>query len=316
MARIIDRRPFPTLTKVSLFLLFYLVDCCHHVEGFLGGSIGSAAPQNNSILITGGGSNRNSRQRQQHLVNTRPPAPITSSSSSGRGIVSVFAIQDATFGMGCFWKPSEELLKRDGVVETIVGYTGHPAYSAAGGGGAAGASSSRTATPPPPPTYDDVCFGRNWVEAVRVRYDDTMISYSQLLDAFFECQEPRWGSRQYASIIFPHTPAQDEIAREWWHRNRDRVRSSDGVAVAAMTTIEARSPFYMAEQYHQRYWQKMRPRFAAAAVLLTIGSGIADPLLTSAAVQHAVHATANGLVLVGMLAMVLERKFDTKTVEL
>ena len=156
------------------------------------------------------------------------------------------AIKEATFGMGCFWKPSEELLKANGVVDTVAGYTGNPNAKKV------------------PPTYEDVCFGRDWVEAVRVRYDNEKISYSKLLDAFFEAQEPRAGSRQYASIVFPHVNdnEQQQTAEKWLQDNQDRVRSDGGPAL--LTQIERQSPFYKAEEYHQEYWQKMRPRMAGS----------------------------------------------------
>jgi methionine-S-sulfoxide reductase len=206
------------------------------------------------------------------------------------------AIREATFAMGCFWKPSEELLKVDGVVDTVVGYTGHP-----------------TATQVPP-TYESVCFGGGcWVEGVRVQYDDEKLSYEQLLDAFFEAQEPKLYSRQYASIIFPHDATQKATAEKWLRDNQDRVRR-DGVS-AATTQIEAQSPFYRAENYHQRYWQKTRPRLAGIIALLAVSSGILDGV-TPVDLQSAVHTGANALGLAGLIYVTAERTLDTKTVEL
>lgn len=230
----------------------------------------------------------------------------------------------ATFGMGCFWKPSEELLKVEGVVDTICGYTGNdrnPSMSAA------------AAAPPPPPTYDDVCFGSGrWVEAVRVEYDEATLTYSQLLDAFWDAQDPRPGSRQYASVIFPHDEPQEEIARAWLRNKqqpqetRPGVREDAGVSASkagynyGTTTIEAtRTPFYRAERYHQFYWQKMRPRLAGAVLLLAVGSGILDDAVAGMPVElqsHELRAGANLAVLLGMLWILIERKLDARTVEL
>ena len=67
------------------------------------------------------------------------------------------AIKEGTFGMGCFWEPAEELRKVKGVVDTVAGYTGNPTANKA-------------------PTYDSVCFSRDWVEGVRVKFDDEMIT--------------------------------------------------------------------------------------------------------------------------------------------
>jgi len=206
------------------------------------------------------------------------------------------AKKEATFGMGCFWKPSEEMLKVDGVLETTAGYTGNPTAKEA-------------------PTYDKVCFSRDWVEGVRLSYDDEKISYLELLDRFFAAQEPKPGSRQYASIIFPHDDKQREAAQAWLQEGTrsQRVRE-DGVPVS-FTRIEHLSDFYAAEGYHQRYWQKFRPRVAAVigCIILQLAplDGAVAPDVLS--VLHAV----TGFSLKAMGAYVLlERVIDTKVVRL
>ncbi len=97
-----------------------------------------------------------------------------------------------TFGMGCFWEPAESLLKKD-VIATAVGYAGAPPGK-------------------PAPTYDAVCFGNDLVEAVRVAYDNEILSYSALLDHFHECQKPKY-TRQYASVIFANDDVEAKVAR-------------------------------------------------------------------------------------------------------
>jgi methionine-S-sulfoxide reductase len=212
---------------------------------------------------------------------------------------SLLATKEATFGMGCFWKPSEELLKVPGVKDTIVGYTGNPSFERSNNSKA--------------PTYESVCLDRNWVEGVRVIYDEDVISYNELLDAFFEAQEPKYGYRQYASIIFPHDAKQKDAAQEWMFNNGARIRS-DGVSTA-MTQIEDKSPFFRAEKYHQRYWQKTRPRVATMVALMALGSGIVDDW-TPLAMHSPVHTGANALVLAGLLYVLAERKIDTNVVQL
>ena len=150
--------------------------------------------------------------------------------------VSLSVTKEATFGMGCFWEPAESLLKQPGVLATTVGYTGAPENK-------------------PPPTYDSVCFGNDFVEAVRVVYDDDIISYNQLLDNFFEYQKPGY-SRQYASVIFTNDDNEESLATEWKEDN-----SSKQTKVAGqynLVDIEPSSAFYKAEEYHQRYWEKQR----------------------------------------------------------
>ena len=219
---------------------------------------------------------------------------VRRTSSSWMSSTARFAQNEATFGMGCFWKPSEELLKVPGVIDTVVGYTGKQSTEA--------------------PSYDSVCFSREWVEGVRVIYDDSLLSYEQLLDAFFQCQEPAFGgSRQYASFIFPHNPEQERTAQAWLQQNAETVRK-DGVP-ARLTQMEPLLSFYQAENYHQRYWQKMRPRIAFVMGLLAVSAGVLDGA-TPAGWQSSVHTGANAIALLGMLWVLLERKIDTKTVEL
>lgn len=219
-----------------------------------------------------------------------PPSSCLSSSQ-------LCAKKSATFGMGCFWAPSEALLKTDGVIDTVAGYTGNPE---------AGSKA---------PSYDNVCFGRQWVEGVRVDYDDEIVSYNQLLDAFFEAQEPQPGSRQYASIIFPHDAVQEKVAKEWLEAGtREGRRRKDGIPVS-ITQLEPLSPFFAAEGYHQRYWQKFRPRIAACIALLVVSSGRFDSLVPPD-FTSTLHTAANTAVLLGCAYVILERNIDTKVVEL
>jgi methionine-S-sulfoxide reductase len=204
------------------------------------------------------------------------------------------AIKESTFGMGCFWEPSEELLKVDGVIDTVAGYTGNPSAKKA-------------------PSYESVCYGQTWVEGVRVTYDDDKLSYQQLLEKMFEAQKPKIGSRQYASIIFPHDEEQEQIATQYLEENTSK-QQKDGW-LPAWTAIEPLSKFYKAEGYHQRYWQKQRPRFAVIIGLLAVATGILDPLVP-VAFQKMVETGANGLVLALGIYIASERFFDSEVVEL
>lgn len=217
--------------------------------------------------------------------------PTLSSSSSLR------AVKESTFGMGCFWEPSEELLKVDGVIDTIAGYTGNP-----------NAKTSKA-----PPSYESVCYGNNWVEGVRVTFDDDVISYERLLEEFFAIQKPKLGYRQYASIIFPHDGEQMEAAAKWIAENAGRERD-DGFR-AEWTEIEPLTVFYQAEGYHQRYWQKQRPRFAAMICLLAVATGLLEPTIPLA-LQKTVESAANAAAITIGLYIAAERFLDSKVVEL
>jgi peptide-methionine (S)-S-oxide reductase len=204
------------------------------------------------------------------------------------------AICEGTFGMGCFWDPAEQLLKIDGVIDTVVGYTG-----------------KLDATTPP--TYESVCYGRDWVEAVRVIYDDDKISYQQLLDAMFEVQKPKLGSRQYSSIVFTHDEKQQTLSQIWVEQNSGRQRH-DGWR-AEWTAVEPLSKFFQAEGYHQRYWQKQRPRFAIMLGLLVISTGLLNSVLP-VDLQSTIETAANASVVAIGLATILERFWDAKVIEI
>ncbi len=208
------------------------------------------------------------------------------------------AVKEASFGMGCFWEPAESMLKVDGVIDTVSGYTGNKNFD--------------TDPSKKVPSYDNVCFGRDWVEGVRVIYDEDKISYTQLLDAFFEAQKPQLGSRQYGSMIFPHDEEQLKLANEW---KGTIVKRDDGFQ-SDWTEIEyPRTKFYCAEGYHQNYWQKQRPRFALIIALLAIATG-AGSQFYDPSLDEAVKTFANGATVAVGLGVTAERFLDSKVVEL
>jgi peptide-methionine (S)-S-oxide reductase len=151
--------------------------------------------------------------------------------------------ETATFAAGCFWGVEERLRNTPGVVDAEAGYTG--GWKA-------------------DPTYHDVCTDETGhAEAVRVTFDPAVISYEQLVAAFFALHDPttrdRQGpdvGRQYRSAIFAETPEQERIA----NAVRDRLqaeRAGEG-GPAIVTEIVPAGPFYRAEDYHQRYNEKNR----------------------------------------------------------
>lgn len=151
------------------------------------------------------------------------------------------------------------------------------------------------------------------MEGVRVKYDDAKISYEQLLDSFYETQKPKLGSRQYASIIFPHDEAQTSVANQYIQQN-GKTQQKDGW-MPEWTAIEKLSTFYQAEGYHQNYWQKQRPRFAAVVGLLAIATGVLDNYIPEA-FQQSIETGANGIVLAIGIYIIAERFFDSEVIEL
>ena len=105
--------------------------------------------------------------------------------------------ETAVFGLGCFWGAERVFWQIPGVYTTAVGY-------------AAGTT--------PNPTYDEVCSGRTGhTEAVLVVFDPTVVSYEELLRAFWESHDPTQGMRQgndigtqYRSGVYWYSDAQRE----------------------------------------------------------------------------------------------------------
>jgi peptide-methionine (S)-S-oxide reductase len=85
-------------------------------------------------------------------------------------------------------------------------------------------------------------------ETVQIDYDPSVISYAELLDLFWSAHNPRSPSfsRQYRSAIFFHNDQQRQLAE----KSRRRLQREGRI----FTDIEPLSEFYMAEDYHQKYY--------------------------------------------------------------
>ena len=148
--------------------------------------------------------------------------------------------EKATFAAGCFWGVEAAFRQVPGVVATRVGYTG-------------GSLSE--------PTYRQVCSGRTGhAEAVEVVFEPERVSFEQLLERFWAKHNPTSRNRQgfdfgsqYRSAIFFHTPAQEAAARTSRDAVQERLRLPWRRVV---TQIEPAGPFWAAEEYHQRYYEK------------------------------------------------------------
>ena len=145
----------------------------------------------------------------------------------------------ADFAAGCFWGIEETFRRIPGVLEVQVGYEGGTL---------------------PHPTYEDVCSGRTGhAETVRVTFDPARVGYARLLDIFFNHHDPTTPNRQgpdvghqYRSVIFFHTPEQQQLAQQ----EKQRRDSTGEYARPLVTAIEPATTFYPAEEYHQRYYEK------------------------------------------------------------
>ena len=108
------------------------------------------------------------------------------------------------------------------------------------------------------PGYDEVCSGRTGhAEAIRIAFDPDVVSYDDLLDIFFHTHDPTTLNRQgadsgsqYRSAIFPQSPAQRLAAAAAIRRNQPVWDAP------IVTSIEADAPWFPAEAYHQRYFER------------------------------------------------------------
>jgi peptide-methionine (S)-S-oxide reductase len=148
-------------------------------------------------------------------------------------------MEKATFGAGCFWGVEAEFRKAPGVVSTRVGYAGGHVPNA---------------------NYRQVCSGTTGhAEVCEVTFDPSKVSYDDLLDVFWKVHDPTQVNRQgpdigeqYRSVIFFHSPEQEAAARA----SKQRLENSGVFKRPIATAIEPAGPFYEAEDYHQRYFEK------------------------------------------------------------
>lgn len=172
-------------------------------------------------------------------------------------------MQQAMFGMGCFWGVERIFWALPGVYLTMVGYAG--GFT-------------------PNPTYQETCTqmtGHN--EVVRVIFDPKVISYAQLLKVFWEGHDPTQGMRQgndrgstYRSGIYSYDAAQAEAAVASKLDYQAALKSSRYGEIT--TEILPAPTFYYAEDYHQQYLAKNPDGYCGiggTGVTCPIGVGIA-----------------------------------------
>jgi peptide-methionine (S)-S-oxide reductase len=173
-------------------------------------------------------------------------------------------IEQAVFGLGCFWGAERKFWQVPGVYTTAVGYAGGMTRN---------------------PTYEEVCSGRTGhTEAVLVVFDPKVTSYEKLLQLFWESHDPTQGMRQgndvgtqYRSAIYWTTPAQRQAAEA------SRAAYQQALSAAGhgeiTTEIAEAGPFYYAEDYHQQYLHKNPNGYCGLG-----GTGVSCPIgLVSAA---------------------------------
>ena len=145
-------------------------------------------------------------------------------------------MQQALFGGGCFWCVEAIFLQLKGVQKVVSGYAGGHTDN---------------------PNYDDICRGdSNHAEVILIDYDETQISFEQLLDVFFTTHDPTTLNRQgndigtqYRSVIYYLNDEQQQQAQQ----SIDRLKA-DGLNI--VTELSPAPKFYPAEEYHQNFFAR------------------------------------------------------------
>lgn len=144
----------------------------------------------------------------------------------------------ATFGGGCFWCMEAIFDGVRGVEKVESGYSGGKV---------------------PNPTYKEVCSGlTGHAEVVRIYFNPNTVSYEELLTIFFSVHDPTTLNRQggdvgeqYRSVIFYHDEQQKKSAEKMIKELTERKIFSDPI----VTQVVTEAPFYIAEDYHQNYYE-------------------------------------------------------------
>lgn len=151
-------------------------------------------------------------------------------------------LEQAVFGLGCFWGAERRFWQVEGVFTTAVGYAGGLT---------------------PNPTYEEVCSGMTGhTEVVLVVFDPRRVDYASLLKVFWESHDPTQGMRQgndvgtqYRSAIYTYGDAQQALAEASRAAFQVALR---GEGFGPITTEILPAPaFYYAEHYHQQYLAKV-----------------------------------------------------------
>ena len=146
-------------------------------------------------------------------------------------------MEKALLAAGCFWGVEEVFRTTNGIIDTKVGYSGGHKIN---------------------PTYEEVCTGNtDHAEVVKVEYDESVITYYQILNIFFENHNPTQLNRQgpdvgtqYRSSIFYLNDNQKSQAEQKLNSLQENYNNN------IVTEIKKATEFYLAEEYHQQYVAK------------------------------------------------------------
>lgn len=150
----------------------------------------------------------------------------------------------AIFAGGCFWCMVEPFETCPGIIMVVSGYTGGTVVN---------------------PTYDQVATQTTGhVEAVEIIFDNRVVNYADLVAIFWQITDPTDAGgqindrgQQYRPVIFVQNQKQRQIAED----SKKRLIASKRYQKPIVTTIEAATTFWPAENYHQQFYKKNRQRY-------------------------------------------------------
>jgi peptide-methionine (S)-S-oxide reductase len=143
----------------------------------------------------------------------------------------------ATLGSGCFWCTEAFFLRVKGIESVVSGYSGGKVKN---------------------PTYREVCSGlTGHAEVIQVKFDPALITYSEVLEIFWNTHDPTTLNKQgadegtqYRSVVFYHSEAQKQTAEDY----KRQLEKSGVYKNPIVTEISPFTIFYPAEDYHQNYY--------------------------------------------------------------
>lgn len=145
--------------------------------------------------------------------------------------------ETATLGSGCFWCTEAVFLELRGVKSVVSGYSGGKVKN---------------------PTYREVCSGlTGHAECIQVTFDPAVVSYSDILEVFWNTHDPTTLNKQgadegtqYRSVIFYQSEEQRKVAEAY----KSQLDKSGTFRSRIVTEITPATVFYPAEKYHQNYY--------------------------------------------------------------
>ena len=145
-------------------------------------------------------------------------------------------MQQALFGGGCFWCTEAVFLQIRGVSKVVSGYAGgHTTH----------------------PTYEEICNGdTNHAEVILIDFDETQISFKQLLDVFFATHDPTTLNRQGNDVGTQYRSFIYYLNEEQQRQSQETIDALKAEGLNVVTELSPAPTFYPAEDYHQNFFAK------------------------------------------------------------